>query len=232
MVKINQKVFNQIVNKYHLNIEVNDYIIEALTHSSYANEHNMKSNERLEFLGDAVLGLLVARYIYDTYPNIPEGKMTKIRATYVCEDANERYCKTMGVDKLILLGHGEELNGGRNRPAVLNDAFEAFIAAVYLSGGLEEVKKILEKVVFPEILENDAKPFIDYKSQLQEYIQAESRSILAYRLDNVEGPPHKRVFTISAVLDGICLGTGTGSSKKDAEQLAAKEALEKMAKIK
>lgn len=230
MVKINQKVFNQIVNKYHLNIEVNDYIIEALTHSSYANEHNMKSNERLEFLGDAVLGLLVARYIYDTYPNIPEGKMTKIRATYVCEDANERYCKTMGVDKLILLGHGEELNGGRNRPAVLNDAFEAFIAAVYLSGGLEEVKKILEKVVFPEILENDAKPFIDYKSQLQEYIQAESRSILAYRLDNVEGPPHKRVFTISAVLDGICLGTGTGSSKKDAEQLAAKEALEKMAK--
>lgn len=230
MVKINQKVFNQIVSKYHLNIEVNDYIIEALTHSSYANEHNMKSNERLEFLGDAVLGLLVARYIYDTYPNIPEGKMTKIRATYVCEDANERYCKTMGVDKLILLGHGEELNGGRNRPAVLNDAFEAFIAAVYLSGGLEEVKKILEKVVFPEILENDAKPFIDYKSQLQEYIQAESRSILAYRLDNVEGPPHKRVFTISAVLDGICLGTGTGSSKKDAEQLAAKEALEKMAK--
>ncbi len=230
MVKINQKVFNQIVKKYHLNISINNYIIEALTHSSYANEHNMKSNERLEFLGDAVLGLLVARYIYDTYPNIPEGKMTKIRATYVCEDANEQYCKTIGIDQLILLGHGEELSGGRTRPAVLNDAFEAFIAAVYLSGGLEEVEKILEAVVFPEILENDARPFVDYKSQLQEYIQAENRAILVYRLDDVQGPPHKRVFTISAILDGICLGTGTGTSKKDAEQLAAKEALEKMAK--
>lgn len=230
MVKINQKVFNQIVKKYHLNIKINNYIIEALTHSSYANEHNMKSNERLEFLGDAVLGLLVARYIYDTYPNIPEGKMTKIRATYVCEDANEQYCKKIGIDQLILLGNGEELSGGRTRPAVLNDAFEAFIAAIYLSGGLEEVKKILEAVVFPEILENDARPFVDYKSQLQEYIQAENRAILVYRLDNVQGPPHKRVFTISAILDGICLGTGSGTSKKDAEQLAAKEALEKMAK--
>lgn len=230
MAKINQKVFNEIVKKYHLNIKINDYIIEALTHSSYANEHNLKSNERLEFLGDSVLGLLVARYIYDTYPNIPEGKMTKIRATYVCEDANKQYCKKIGIDKLILLGNGEELSGGRARPAVLNDAFEAFIAAVYLSGGLDEVKKILEVVVFPEILENDAKPFIDYKSQLQEYIQAENRAILVYRLDDVQGPPHKRVFTISAILDGICLGTGSGSSKKDAEQLAAKEALEKMAK--
>ena len=230
MVKINNEVFNQIVNKYQLNIKVNDYIIEALTHSSYANEHNMKSNERLEFLGDAVLGLLVARYIYDTYPNIPEGKMTKLRASYVCEDANEKYCKEVGVDKLILLGNGEEQNGGRSRPAVLNDAFEAFLGAVYLTGGLQEVKKILEKVVFPCILENDVKPFVDYKSQLQEYIQAESRSILVYRLDNTEGPAHKRVFTISAVLDGICLGTGIGSSKKDAEQLAAKEALEKMVK--
>jgi ribonuclease-3 len=230
MVKINKKVFNEIVNKYQLNIEINDYIIESLTHSSYANEHAMKSNERLEFLGDSVLGLLVARYIYDTYPNMPEGKMTKLRASFVCEDANEKYCKELGVDKLILLGNGEEQNGGRCRPAVLNDAFEAFLGAVYLTGGLVEVKKILEKVVFPCILENDTKPFVDYKSQLQEYIQAESRSILVYRLDNTEGPAHKRVFTISAVLDGICLGTGTGSSKKDAEQLAAKEALEKMVK--
>ena len=229
MVKINKEVFNQIVNKYQLNITINDYIIEALTHTSYANEHNLKSNERLEFLGDAVLGLLVARYLYDTFSNIPEGKLTKIRATYVCEDANMQYCKKIGIDKLILLGNGEEINGGRTRPAVLNDAFEAFIGAVYLSGGLEEVKKILEVEVFPCILEDDTKPFVDYKSQLQEYIQAENRSILAYRLDNVDGPPHKRVFTISATLDGICLGTGVGNSKKDAEQLAAKQALEKMA---
>ncbi len=230
MVKINKKVFDQIVKKYNLNIELNNHIIESLTHSSYANEHDMKSNERIEFLGDAVLGLLVAKYIYDTYPNMPEGKMTKLRASYVCEDANERYCKEIGIDQLILLGNGEEMNGGRTRPAVLNDAFESFLGAVYLTGGLSEVKKILEKVVFPCILENDEKPFIDYKSQLQEYIQAESRSILIYRLDNTTGPAHKREFTISAVLDGICLGTGIGSSKKDAEQLAAKEALEKMAK--
>ena len=222
MKSLEERLQYSFKNKKHL--------LNALTHSSYANEHNMKSNERLEFLGDAVLGLLVARYIYDTYPNIPEGKMTKLRASYVCEDANEKYCKEVGVDKLILLGNGEEQNGGRSRPAVLNDAFEAFLGAVYLTGGLQEVKKILEKVVFPCILENDVKPFVDYKSQLQEYIQAESRSILVYRLDNTEGPAHKRVFTISAVLDGICLGTGTGSSKKDAEQLAAKEALEKMVK--
>ena len=230
MVKINKKVFNQIVKKYNLNIELNDHIIEALTHSSYSNEHNVQSNERIEFLGDAVLGLLVAEYIYKTYPNMPEGKMTKLRSSYVCEDANERYCKEMGIDKLILLGNGEEMNGGRNRPAVLNDAFESFLGAVYLTGGLAEVKKILEKIIFPCISETDDKPFVDYKSQLQEYIQAESRSILVYRLDNATGPAHKREFTISAVLDGICLGTGVGSSKKDAEQLAAKEALEKMAK--
>ncbi|MBQ8293510.1 MAG: ribonuclease III [Bacilli bacterium] len=230
MVKINEKAFNEIVEKYHLNIKNNEYFIEALTHSSYANEHSLKSNERIEFLGDAVLGLLVAEYLYESFPNIHEGKMTKIRASYVCEDANAGYCRKMGIDKLILLGHGEELSGGRSRPAVLNDAFEAFLGAVYLSGGLIEVKKILAKVVFPEISENDAKPFVDYKSQLQEYIQAESRVSLKYRLDDVQGPPHKRIFTISAVHDGISLGTGVGSSKKDAEQMAAKEALEKMVK--
>ncbi len=227
---IDKTIFNKIIKKFGLNIELNSIIEESLTHSSYANEHGLKSNERLEFLGDAVLSICVTRYIYENYPNMPEGQMTKLRATYVCEDANAKYAKVIGIDKLIQLGHGEELNGGRNRDAVLNDAFEAFLAGVYLTKGLPEVYKIINEVVLPEIRDINDVPFVDYKSQLQEYIQAEKRSILVYRLDEVEGPPHQRTFTMSAVLDGITLGTGVGKSKKEAEQLAAHEALSKFVK--
>lgn len=225
---INKEKFNKITKKYNLNIKINHIIVQSLTHSSYANEHKTEHNERLEFLGDSILSLFVTRYIFEKYPAMQEGEMTKLRATYVCEDANARYAKKLGLDELILLGHGEELGGGRNRDAVLNDAFEAFLAGVYLTSGLEEVKKIIDQVVYPLIGDYVHVPFVDYKSRLQEYIQAESRSILVYRLDNQDGPPHKRVFTISAILDGIKLGTGVAGSKKEAEQLAAQEALKKL----
>ena len=227
---VDKNVFNSIIKKFGLDLELNSTIEESLTHSSYANEHGLKSNERLEFLGDAVLSIFVTRYIYETYPEMPEGKMTKLRATYVCEDANAKYAKIIGLDKLIQLGHGEELSGGRNRDAVLNDAFEAFLAGVYLSKGLTEVAKIIDEVVLPEIRDVNDVPFVDYKSQLQEYIQAEKRTILTYRLDEVIGPPHQRTFKMSAVLDGITLGTGVGKSKKEAEQIAAHEALNKFVK--
>lgn len=220
----------ELLQKYDIKVKNLNLIKEALTHSSYANEHSLKSNERLEYLGDAVLGLLVAEYIFKNNPDLPEGKMTKLRATYVCEDANYKYAKELGIGDVLYLGHGEEQSGGRTRPAVLNDAFEAFLGAVYLEAGLEKVRLILEDVVFPHIGKDLIKPFVDYKSHLQEYIQAESRSILQYRLDNVEGPPHDRTFTMSVLLDGIKLGQGIGKSKKDAEQQAAASALEKMAK--
>ena len=220
-----------ILAKYDIKLKDDINYRLAMTHSSYANEHSLNSNERIEFLGDAILGLLVAEYIYTNFPDMPEGKMSKLRATYVCEDANAKYAKEIGIDKLLLLGRGEEATGGRTRPAILSDAFESFLGAVYLSNGIKDVKKILEKEVFPLILARDEKPFIDYKSKLQEYVQAEKRSDLQYVLDDVDGPPHKRVFTMSAVLDGIRLGTGVGGTKKEATQEAARIALEKMAVI-
>ena len=202
-----------------------------MTHSSYANEHQLKHNERIEFLGDAILGLLVAEYIYTNFTNMPEGNMSKLRATYVCEDANAKYAKEIGIDEILLLGKGEELSGGRKRPAILSDAFESFLGAIYLDGGIEEVRKLLKVVVFPHVLAINEVQFVDYKSRLQEYIQAETRSALEYRLDNVQGPPHMRVFTMSVYLDGIKLGTGIGKTKKDATQEAAKSALKKMARF-
>ena len=221
---------NEILKRYNIKAKDLTLIKEALTHSSYANEHKCLSNERLEFLGDAVLSIKVSEYIYLNNPDLPEGQMTKLRATYVCEDANYRYAEALGLSEALLLGHGEELGGGRIRPAVLNDAFEAFLAAIYLTCGMDKVTEILDDIVFPHIGKDIVKPFVDYKSRLQEYIQAESRSILAYRLDDSYGPPHDRTFKISVLLDGIKLGEGVGKSKKEAEQLAARAALEKMVK--
>lgn len=227
---LNKKLLKDILAKYDVRITNTENFLLAMTHSSYANEHNLKSNERIEFLGDAVLGFLVARYIYDNFPNIPEGKMSKLRATYVCENANAKYAQVLGIDKLLLLGKGEEQSGGRQKDAVINDAFESFLGAVYLTNGLEDVKKILEKVVFPHIKANDQIEFVDYKSQLQEYVQAETRSSLVYRLVSKEGTSNEPIFTMEVVLEDIVLGRGVGKSKKEASQLAAKNALSKMAK--
>lgn len=221
---------NKVLVKYNIKVNNYDNFLLALTHSSYANEHNLKSNERIEYLGDAVLGYLVAEYIYKNFPNLPEGKMSKLRATYVCENANAKYGKELLIDELILLGRGEELSGGRNKDTVINDAFESFIGALYLTNGINDVKKILEKIVFPHIKANDQIEFVDYKSLLQEYVQSSTRSNIIYRLDKKEGTSNEPTFTMSVVVDGITLGTGSGRSKKDASQDAAKNALSKVAK--
>lgn len=218
-----------ILAKYDIKLKDDINYRLAMTHSSYANEHNLSSNERIEFLGDAILGLLVAEYIYTNFKDMPEGAMSKLRATYVCEEANAKYARELGIDKLLLLGKGEEATGGRSRNAILSDAFESFLGAIYLSNGIKDVRKVLEKEVFPLIFAREEKPFVDYKSRLQEFVQSEKRSDLVYVLDDVDGPPHKRVFTMTAVLDGIRLGTGVGSTKKEATQEAARVALEKMA---
>ena len=229
---LNEIKLKEILKKYDINVRSYNNFLLAMTHSSYANEHQLKHNERIEFLGDSILGMLVAEYIYTNFENMPEGNMSKLRATYVCEDANAKYAKEIGIDQILLLGRGEEQTGGRTRPAILSDAFESFLGAIYLEGDIEEVKKLLKVVVFPHVLAINEVQFIDYKSRLQEYIQAETRSALEYRLDNVQGPPHMRVFTMSVYLENIKLGTGVGKTKKDATQEAAKSALQKMAKIK
>lgn len=227
---LNTNLLDKVLEKYDIKIKDYKNFLLAMTHSSYANEHNLKSNERIEFLGDSVLGFLVARYIYDNFPEMPEGKMSKLRATYVCENANAKYARELQINKLILLGRGEETTGGRNKDAIINDAFESFLGALYLTNGIEDVKKILEKVVFPHIKANDQIQFVDYKSLLQEYVQSETRSNLVYRLDKKEGTANEPTFTKSVLLEGIVLGTGSGRSMKVAEQEAAKNALSKLAK--
>lgn len=212
--------------KYH---NLNIYF-QAFTHKSYANEHKLPCNERLEFIGDAILDFLVGEYMYLNYPEMPEGELSKKRAQYVCEEANKNYSLKLGLDKLILLGNGEEEQGGRTRPTVLGDLFEAFLGALYLDNKtFSEVRKILKMVVFPNI-EGKTSYLIDYKSKLQELIQAENRKSVDYVVENEVGPSHNKTFTISVIFDGVKLGEGVGKNKKEAEQLAAKAALEKLAK--
>ena len=218
------------IKKYHIS-DTSLYLIEeALTHSSYANEHNTKHNERLEFLGDSVLNMLVAEEIFKNYKNMAEGEMTKLRAASVCEEANAMYARSINLSDMLKLGHGEELSGGRFRDAILNDAFEALVAAIYLTEGIVKTREILKDIVFPNIGKITETSFIDYKSKLQEYVQSETREALVYKEISEVGRPHDKTFTMAVYLDDVKLGVGVGKSKKQAEQFAAKQALEKMAK--
>ncbi|MFY9537480.1 MAG: ribonuclease III [Bacilli bacterium] len=200
----------------------------AFTHQSYANEHNVESNERLEYLGDAVLNFLVAEYLYLRFPDMPEGVLTKTRAKFVCATANSRYALALRLNEAIMLGKGEAEQGGMRKASVLGDLFEAFLGAVYLDKGLSAVKEILERIVFPYIDSSEPGFFIDYKSRLQELIQSESRRNVEYVLDKETGPPHDKRFFVSVYHNGKKLGTGSGKTKKAAEQNAAETALKKL----
>ncbi|MGB4332694.1 MAG: ribonuclease III [Bacilli bacterium] len=200
----------------------------AFTHQSYANEHNVESNERLEYLGDAVLNFLVAEYLYLRFPDMPEGVLTKTRAKFVCATANSRYALALRLNEAIMLGKGEAEQGGMRKASVLGDLFEAFLGAVYLDKGLSAVKEILERIVFPYIDSAEPGFFIDYKSRLQELIQSESRRNVEYVLDKETGPPHDKRFFVSVYHNGKKLGTGSGKTKKAAEQNAAETALKKL----
>ncbi|HOI46452.1 MAG TPA: ribonuclease III [Bacilli bacterium] len=223
-----EKQIEKFLRNYGIVLTKYDLIVQALTHTSYANENKVEDNERLEFLGDAVLQLYVSDFLYKTYPNYPEGELTKLRAKHVCEAAAAEYALKSGVDQLILLGKGEEASGGRLRPAVLADSFEALLGALFLTAGVESAKAILQAIVFPQITSSNFETFTDHKSMLQELIQSESRKELQYRLDFEEGPPHDRTFKMSVYLDDIKLGEGIGKSKKEASQEAAKAALSLM----
>ena len=203
------------------------YYHAAFSHSSYVYENHLKSDyERLEFLGDAVLDLVVSDYLYRNL-NVKEGDMTKIRASYVCENACCRYASDLNFSSYIKVGHGEESDGGRYKKVILADIFEAFMGAVYIDLGFETVKKVIIDVIVPYIEDPEINFFSDYKSALQEYVQTEQKS-LVYELIKEEGPAHNKQFTMSVKIDDIVYGIGTAQSKKEAEQEAAKSALDKL----
>ena len=204
---------------------------QAFTHSSYVNEHRRKpyeDNERLEFLGDAVLELTVSKFLYLKYPMMSEGELTKLRAAIVCEPSLVSFANELNFGKYILLGKGEELTGGRTRPALLADVFEAFIGALFLDKGIETVYKFLEKNVFPKVDSGNFSYVMDFKSQLQESVQRDNAGPLEYKILMEKGPAHCREFVSVVLLNGIEIGTGSGRSKKAAEQHAAQMALEKL----
>lgn len=199
---------------------------EALTHSSYANEHNLKSNERMEFLGDAVLELAMSKHLYSII-DLDEGVLTKTRAKAVCEEALDLYAEKINLPRYILLGKGEENSGGRTRPAIIADAFEAVLGAVFLDGGFESAYQIVEKFFLPYF--NTILEIKDYKSILQEKLQSEKRSI-RYEMIREEGPANDKTFEYAVFMDEILMGKGVGKSKQKAQQNAARNALDKEAK--
>ncbi len=222
--------FKELASRLGIHYQDISLYFVAFTHKTYANEHKIPCNERLEFIGDAILDFLVGEYMYIHYPDLPEGALSKKRAQYVCEEANNSYTLKLGLDKLLMLGVGEEEQGGRTRQSILADLFEAFLGALYLDNkSLKEVRKVLEMVVFPNI-EGHTNYLIDYKSKLQELIQSENRKSVSYILEDESGPSHDKRFKIAVFFEGIRLGEGIGKSKKEAEQLAAKQALDKLAK--
>ena len=204
----------------------------ALQHSSYANEHRgggMRSNERLEFLGDAVLGVVTADYLFRKHPDLPEGDLTRLRAALVCEDSLHEVAQSLELGRHLKLGRGEEQGGGRRRPSILADATESVLAAVYLDGGMEAASELIHRVLLDkgreEAVEERRR---DFKTELQELVQRKSGSTLGYRLVGSTGPDHAKVFEAAVLLNGEVFSTGTGHSKKEAEQAAAGAALEKL----
>ena len=206
----------------------------ALYHSSYANEHRsagVGSNERLEFLGDAVLGLVTAEYLYGTHPDLPEGDLTRIRAALVCEESLYEVAQYLGLGQYLRLGRGEELGGGRQRPSILADATESVFAAVYLDGGMDAARELIHRVLLDKEQEEQVEERRrDYKTELQELVQRKPDQTLRYEMLGATGPDHAREFSFRVTLNGRTVGTGRGRSKKEAEQSAARCALEQLQK--
>lgn len=220
---------SELQNKIGYKFKNIEYLQIALTHSSYANEmkHGIKYNERVEFLGDAVLSIVVSDYLFNNY-SVPEGDLTKLRASLVCEKSLDEMAAKINLGKYLRLGKGEEMMGGRTRPSILADAFEAVIAAIYLDGGIENARTFILPFV-KEMLDNkDKLSFTDYKTLLQEIVQQNPEEILSYKLVSEKGPDHDKVFVVEVHLNSNVIGKGQGKSKKQAEQMAAKQALELM----
>ena len=221
----------ELENKIGYHFKNQALLCEAITHSSYANEHkaqHIKYNERLEFLGDAVLSIVVSDYIFKHCPELPEGELTKLRASLVCERTLFEFAKKIDLGSYLILSKGERHNGGAERPSILSDAFEALIAAIYIDGGIEPAAKHILNFVIPAIKNSKKKRVKDYKTTLQEIVQKNPGERLEYVLTGESGPDHNKHFTVEVHLNSNVIGKGGGRSKKEAEQQAAREALELM----
>ena len=208
---------------------------EALNHSSYANEHRsagLRSNQRLEFLGDSVLGFVTAEFLFRQHPDAPEGDLTRIRAALVCEQSLYEVARKLGLGQYLKLGRGEEAGGGRERISILADATEAVFAAVYLDGGIQEATALIHRCLLDaereEVVEERRR---DYKTALQELVQRQADQVLTYHMIGEAGPDHDKTFQAEVRLNGASVGTGSGHSKKEAEQAAARAALEAMGEV-
>ncbi len=201
----------------------------AFTHTSYANEHRLlkiSHNERLEFLGDAVLQLMISKYLYQKYPDRPEGEMSKLRSTFVREESLASFSRACGFDNYLRLGRGEEKSGGRNRDTILGDVFEAFLGALLLDKGERAVEDFLHKVMIPRLEKGNFERVTDYKTALQEILQVNGEIVISYRVVAESGPAHDKTFEVEVSADQRVIGRGRGRSKKLAEQAAAKNAVE------
>ena len=222
----------QTVLKNHFAIEFADkkLLETAFTHTSYANEHRLlkiSHNERLEFLGDAVLQLLISEYLYKKYPKKPEGDLSKLRAMIVREESLAGFARDCQFDQFIKLGKGEEKSGGRNRDTILGDAFEAFLGALLLDKDVARVKEFIYQVMIPKVEAGEFEMITDYKTHLQELLQVNGDVAIRYQVISETGPTHDKVFEVEVLVEGTSIGQGQGRSKKLAEQEAAKNAVEK-----
>lgn len=221
----------QLQQKLNISFKNRQLLKQAFTHASYVNEHRFghhQDNERLEFLGDAVLELTVSEFLFERCPTRPEGELTKMRASIVCEPSLVNFANHLQFGQYVLLGKGEELTGGRTRPALLADVFESFIGALYLDQGLDVVRQFLQRFIFPQISLDGKLQTNDYKTQLQELTQHHNLGVLEYRIVEERGPAHEREFVSEVFMGEVCLGRGLGRSKKEAEQQAAAIALEQV----
>lgn len=222
----------ELEKKLNYTFKNSELLKNALTHSSYANENRaegISSNERLEFLGDSVLGFVTAKHLYSMQPTLSEGKMTRLRAELVCEQSLHGVALDLDLGRYLRMGHGEEKNGGRTRPSILADAVEAVIAAMFLDGGIAAPESFIERMILsPESIE--AHHAADYKTELQELVQQKSGQVLTYAPTGESGPDHAKVFSASVSLNGKVIGEGSGRTKKEAEQAAACQALKKLNK--
>ncbi len=223
------KSIQQLQQVIHYQFHNITFLEVALTHSSYANEmrHQVRYNERQEFLGDAVLSIIVSDYLFNNY-TVPEGDLTKLRAALVCERSLDVMANKIGLGDYLRLGHGEEMTGGRTRPSIIADACEALIAASYLDSGIESAREFVLPFVIEMLEHEDSLSFKDYKTILQEIIQQNPEEKLVYKLVGEKGPDHDKRFVVEVLLNSNVIGKGQGRSKKTAEQMAAKEALELM----
>lgn len=206
-------------------------LVTALTHSSYANERhsgNSQSYERLEFLGDSILGLVTAEFLYAHEPSLPEGRMTRLRAELVCEGSLHNVAKRLELGRYMRLGRGEEHTGGRERPSILADMVEAIIAAMYLDCGMEQARSFIMQNILKDAEISDTHRSADYKTELQELVQRKSNQHISYELTGESGPDHNKTFTFTVSINGEISGEGSGRTKKEAEQMAAMKALERL----